>query len=224
MPLTLVKEISPSTSFALWHIDENLSDLCSMYPFAEGERIAYEAHKADSRKAEWLAARLALRVLMKKNGLEGQAIIKDEFGKPHIAQRTAHISISHTRHRGAAALSTKAPVGIDIELPGMQIQRVARKFLHASEAWARGDVEKLTQVWCAKEALYKLYGRRQLAFAEQLRVQEPLGEFPENGQIHANGLVSDYQLFYAQKDDLCLCIAYSEIMNLWQTVKPTEKI
>ena len=214
MALALVKEISPSTSFALWHIDENLSDLCSMYPFAEGERIAYEAYKADSRKAEWLAARLALRVLMKENGLEGRAIIKDEFGKPHIAYSTAHISISHTRHRGAAALSTKAPVGIDIELPGMQIQRVARKFLHASEAWARADVGKLTQVWCAKEALYKLHGRTQLAFAEQLRVQEPLGEFPENGQIHENGLVSNYQLFYTQKGDLCLCIAHSGITNV----------
>ena len=208
MPLTLVKEITPSTSFALWHIDEKLSDLYPMYPFAEGERIAYEVYKTDNRKAEWLAARLALRVLMKENGLEGRAIIKDEFGKPHIAQSTAYISISHTRHWGAAALSTKAPVGIDIELPKMKIQRVARKFLHADEAWAQADVGKLTQVWCAKEALYKLHGRKQLAFAEQLQVQKPLGEFPENGQIHENGLVSRYQLFYAQKDDLCLCIAH----------------
>lgn len=207
MALALVKEISPSTSFALWHINEELSDLHAMYPFAEGERLDYEAYKADSRKAEWLAARLALRVLMKKNGLEEGEIIKDEFGKPHIAQSTAHISISHTRHWGAAALST-TPVGIDIELPRMQIERIAPKFLHAGEAWARADVGKLTQVWCAKEALYKLHGKTQLSFAEQLRVQEPLGEFPENGQIHENGLVSNYQLFYTQKDDLCLCIAH----------------
>ena len=209
MALTLLKDITPSVSFAMWHINEKLSELHQMYPFTESDRLIYEAHKLDGRKAEWLAARLALRALMKDRKLEGRAIFKDEFGKPHIEHDAAHISISHTQHWGAAALSTKGPVGIDIEFPRDQIQRIARKFLHTREAqWAQGNAVKLTQVWCAKEALYKLHGRTQLIFAEQLYVQRPEREFPTTGFIREDGAEAQYNLYYEKVNGLFLSLAH----------------
>ena len=60
-----------------------------------------------------------------------------------------------------------------IETERAQIHRIAHKFLHESEAtWASGDGEKLTKIWTAKEALYKLHGRTQLIFAEQLVISD----------------------------------------------------
>ena len=141
MPLALIKDISTSVSYALWHIKEPLEEMAGMYPFTEADRQIFERHKVETKRAEWLAARLALRALMKDRGLEDQPIVKDDFGKPHIADNSAQISISHTKNWGAAALGTSGAVGIDIEYPRDQIQRIARKFLHQQEAtWAGNDL------------------------------------------------------------------------------------
>jgi len=210
MALACIKHINKSLSYALWHIEEPLSRLAALYPFTEADQKLLESHKVESRKAEWLSARLALRSLMQAHGLENLSIHKDSFGKPHLSEDKAFISISHTQNWGAAVLSTQSAVGIDIEYPRDQIQRIARKFLHPKEAqWTENDLGKLTQVWCAKEALYKLHGRTQLIFAEQLLIESPVGEFPSAGSIRENGSEEKYNLHYDWAEDLLLCLAFS---------------
>ena len=208
MSLAFIKDINPSVSYALWRIDEPLELMESLYAFSEADRELFKAHKIERRRAEWLAARLALKALMNAKGLPQQDIIKDEFGKPHVAQAQIEISISHTKNYGAAALSHTGAVGIDIEYPRDQIQRIARKFLHANEAnWAQNDQQRLTKVWCAKEALYKLHGRTQLIFAEQLRLSHEGGVLTR-GKICENGQEEEHPLHYDQIDQMHLCLAY----------------
>lgn len=209
MALACIKHINKSLSYALWHIEEPLSRLADLYPFTEADQILLDSHKVEIRKAEWLSARLALRALMQAHDLENLSIHKDAFGKPHLSEAKAHISISHTKNWGAAVLSTQTAVGIDIECPRDQIQRIARKFLHPNEAkWTQNDLGKLTQVWCAKEALYKLHGRTQLIFAEQLLIETPISEFPSAGLILENGSEERFSLHYDKTDDLNICVAY----------------
>ena len=104
------------------------------------------------------------------------------------------ISVSHAKGFGAAAINLQGEVGIDIETERAQIHRIAHKFLHESEAtWASGDGEKLTKIWTAKEALYKLHGRTQLIFAEQLVISDFTSAREVQGMILEKGHKSTYK-------------------------------
>jgi len=163
--------------------------------------------KIPSKRLEWLGARTALKFLVKEIGQF--YIYKDEFGKPHLKDTPIGISVSHAKNFGAAAINLQGEVGIDIETERAQIHRIAHKFLHDSEAaWASGDGEKLTKVWTAKEALYKLHGRTQLIFAEQLIVSDFSSGREVQGTILENGSRSTYKLTYKALDNVHLCCAY----------------
>lgn len=209
MPVTQITSLNPSVSFALWKIDESLDELTDLYPFTDADTDILNEQKVESRKMEWLSARLALKTLLDKHGLSPFNIVKDEFGKPHLAQSDIGISISHTKNYGAAIINTRGPAGIDIEFPRDQIQRIAHKFLHADEKlWVQEDMEKLTWIWSAKEALYKLHGRTQLTFATQLYIHQPLADFPEKGLIMENGQQDEFELSYCKHDELVVCLAF----------------
>lgn len=209
MPVAQITHLNTSVSFALWKIEESLEELSALYPFSEADTRILNEQKVASRKMEWLAARLALKALLDERELTTFSIVKDQFGKPHLAGSNTGISISHTKSFGAAIINTGGPAGIDIEYPRTQIQRIAHKFLHADEkAWAGDDMEKLTWVWSAKEALYKLHGRTQLTFATQLYVGQPEVDFPSRGSILENGLRDEFSLRYHQHDGLVTCLAF----------------
>lgn len=209
MPIAQVTDLSPSISFALWKIDESLDELMALYPFSEADTDILNEQKVPARKMEWLSARLALKTLLDRQDLSPFHIVKDEFGKPHLAGSNIQISISHTRNYGAAIINSTGPTGIDIEYPRRQIQRIAHKFLHNDEKlWAEDRVEKLTQIWSAKEALYKLHGRTQLTFATQLYIEKPASDFPTAGAILEDGQRDEFKLSYHQLDDLIICLAF----------------
>jgi phosphopantetheinyl transferase len=96
-------------------------------------------------------------------------------------------------------------VGIDIEQVHPRLHKVAHKFMNPREGGA--EVEKLSTDhlclhWCAKEALYKLYGRRNLDFREHIQVLQPpvghQGDF--RGRIRT-GLNENHYLLHAEKID-----------------------
>lgn len=209
MPVTQLTQLSPSISFALWKIDESLEEFMTLYPLSKADEGILNEQKVLTRKMEWLAARLALKSLLNAQNLGPLAIVKDEFGKPHLEGSHIHISISHTKGYGAAVINAEGPVGIDIEYPKPQIQRIAHKFLHSDEkAWAGDNVESLTQIWSAKEAMYKLHGRTQLTFSTQLYVEEPKSKHPTAGVIIENGQRDEFQLSYDQFDGIIICLAF----------------
>jgi len=98
-----------------------------------------------------------------------------ESGAPFfVAEGAPALSVSHTRLADghiAAAVYVGAPgVGIDIEVPGPRIARVAPRVFHAEEQRAcGGDALRLCAVWCTKEATWKARGPA-VSFAEDLRV------------------------------------------------------
>lgn len=209
MPVAKIIRLNSSVSFALWKIDESLEELVSLYPFSSADEHILNEQKVESRKMEWLAARLALKTLIEDRGLSPFSIVKDEFGKPHLAGNNVGISISHTKHYGAAIINTSGQAGIDIEYPRNQIQRIAHKFLHEDERhWAQNDMKKLTWVWSAKEALYKLHGRTQLTFATQLYIYPPGSLFPSKGAILENHQQDEFELCFHEFGDLVICLAF----------------
>lgn len=135
----------------------------------EQEELATITHPA--QRVEWLACRVAIRQLIEEQGATYQGLQKDEFGKPFLIGSNWHISLSHTSGWSAAILHKSKPVGIDIEPIREQFRRVVPRVLSADEiTHAANDPHRLAIYWCAKEALYKLYGKRQLTFREHLHV------------------------------------------------------
>ncbi len=125
-----------------------------------------------AQRIEWLACRMAVRQLVEGQGLAYAGLYKDAFGKPHLVGLPCSVSLSHTGGWAAAVLHRSRPVGIDIEPIRDQFQRVVPRVLSPSEiAHANGDSSRLAVYWCAKEALYKLYGKRHLTFREHLHVE-----------------------------------------------------
>lgn len=113
------------------------------------ELLAVALPEAPTRREAELAAERLL--------LPGLRVAHTPAGAPVLADDPArHISISHSRTHLAVALSTAGPVGIDIETPRPQLQRVAPRVLSAAELEAYGaEPDGLLRAWTLKEALYK---------------------------------------------------------------------
>ena len=206
MPLFLKADINPKVCFAIWKIEESEDELTQLYQPSLAESEVLASFKVEVKRKEWLSARLALKALFPNQLYE---VKKDQFGKPHLSFDGVEISISHAKNFGAAAYSLNGPIGIDIEHDRDQITRIAHKFLHPTEKpWAANQVDKLTQIWCAKEALYKLHGRTQLIFADQLVVGQPNLQQQASGQIIERGISSVFNVQWLKEEGLNCCLAY----------------
>ena len=149
--------------------DESTLEKDGLLTTVEREELATISHPA--QRIEWLACRVAIRQLVEAQGVSYKGLQKDEFGKPHLIDSPWSISLSHTTGWAAVVLHCTRPVGIDIEPIREQFRRVVPRVLSASEiTHAAGDPNRLAIYWCAKEALYKRYGKRQLTFREHLHI------------------------------------------------------
>ncbi|GAB4025713.1 4'-phosphopantetheinyl transferase family protein [Spirosoma koreense] len=158
--------------------DEPTLQLALQLTTPEEEELASISHPA--QRIEWMACRIAIRQLVEAQGVVYNGLQKDEFGKPYLIGLPWHMSLSHTTGWAAVALHRQRPIGIDIEPIREQFKRVVPRVLSESEvAHAGGDPNRLAVYWCAKEALYKLYGKRQLTFREHLHV-DPFADHDEH--------------------------------------------
>jgi phosphopantetheinyl transferase len=86
-----------------------------------------------------------------------------ETGKPFLVDRSAWISLSHTKTGVAAAVSDK-PIGIDLQTVVSYKERLARRACSESELQLLASLtdsardECFTRIWTAKEAMAKAQG------------------------------------------------------------------
>ncbi|MCY7411266.1 MAG: 4'-phosphopantetheinyl transferase superfamily protein [Chitinophagales bacterium] len=92
-------------------------------------------------------------------------------------------------------MSETQQVGIDIEKIDSKIERIKNKFLRDDElqiiSTAHATEHKFVY-WCAKESLYKWYGRKQLDFKEHLFI-EPF-EFAVEGKLRGEIRKNDFSV------------------------------
>lgn len=128
----------------------------------EVERM--QGFKHPQRRMEFSATRIL------RHQLFGAAHIHyDEHGAPSIEDE-GYISISHCEGAVGLALCPAYKIGLDLEKPRPNIAQLAPKFLSAHEKTVF-DIDsslELTKIWSAKEALYKLAGRKQIHFKTEL--------------------------------------------------------
>lgn len=178
MPLVHLKE-SSTPSVALWHITESEDELKSL---AVNEECPQDI-VSPLKRLEWLSGRILISSLAKQQGISYQGIVKDQFGKPFLKDNTHQISLSHSYPYVAAQIHVSHSVGIDIEQPKDKLLRIASRVLDDGELEDAGtDIVKHCIYWCAKEALYKIYGKRGLLFTNHLKVK-PF-QLQKKGELH----------------------------------------
>lgn len=152
-----------------------MTESACLYHFSlEGESSGLSAWLTDEERARaarfhfekdrshWIAARAGLRLLLAGwTGLEPcrVAIETEPAGKPFVAGRPVHFSLSHSGGQAAVVLSKFGPVGVDLEPLGRphKLADCLDTFCHPEERKDRSG-QALLRIWCAKEAYLKALG------------------------------------------------------------------
>ncbi len=214
MPIILQKKYEQAANLndihlAVWQITESHDELLAMLP----SEILTDAELANihhpQKQVEFFCSRLTIRFLANFLGIKYLGIKKDEFGKPYLVGSIWQMSLTHTSNYVAAVMHATHPLGMDMEMPSEKLRRVAHKFLSESEVIeANDDLEKLCIYWSAKEALYKLYGKRKVFFQENLYVYPfSKGASKIIGRLKINEIDEEYNIFVENINSYVLVVA-----------------
>lgn len=179
MPLVQIEKTPSSSCWALWRITEAERDLSDQIHIQDSipDDIVHPR-----KRIEFAAGRLLTKIVLDHLGLSFSGITKDSFGKPGLRDLPWRVSLSHSFPFAAVIVNEKRNPGIDVEQPTPKLLRIGSRVLHPSELNDAGvDVEKHCIYWCAKETLMKVHGKRNIVFAQNLRV-EPF-QMAQNGPL-----------------------------------------
>jgi phosphopantetheinyl transferase len=203
MPLQEITQISENCFLGLWKIEEEESDLLGLW--AMPVNSYFQSIAVEEKRKEWLASRILIKQLVNFSGQIFEGICKDSHQKPHLINNEAHISLSHTVGWAAAILDLEKPTGIDIEKTSERVGRIAPKFLDKRETLAsKGNLDEIMTYWCAKEALYKLNGKKGVIFNEQILVRKELDKNDFRGEVIQDGVSKSIQMKTIKKENFIL--------------------
>lgn len=213
MPLFYKKDINPTTSLAIWKIEESEAFFLEFVPL---KSTITHPHK----RLQHLAGRYLLQYLYSDFPIRSIQIA--DTRKPFLEDEKYHFSISHSGDYAAAIVSSTERTGIDIELIRPTVAKIAPKFLHQEEISQLIDKElndtnqmqsslllklsELTVHWCTKEAIFKWWGLGDVDFREMIRIDDSIlakegvikSRFIKNNSTHP--IIPLYKIF----DSLCL--------------------
>ena len=120
----------------------------------------------ERRRNEHLAWR---RVVRRELGRK-ISIGYNEVGAPVVDTPDTYISVAHGAGCVAVAISDSR-VGVDIERTDRDFGSVSSRYMTLAEQQLSADERWAAVVWTAKEALYKLYGRRGVELRGELQIE-----------------------------------------------------
>ncbi len=206
MSLKFTERINKHCEIGIWKIEESIDWFLSCLDLNEQEVEVFESFVNEHRKRQWLSYRRLFKEIVKDIPVN---VEYDEYHKPYIRNHKGNISVSHAGDYSAVILSDHHQVGIDIEKITHRIEKIACRFLSEEEEDFISESERLKYlyiIWGAKESLYKLYGKKNLDFQKQIRIQpfalDEQGEF--DGRILNGENSIQARLQYRFLDDYVL--------------------
>tara|TARA_R110002020_G_scaffold63170_2_gene168762 strand:+ start:139169 stop:139840 length:672 start_codon:yes stop_codon:yes gene_type:complete len=145
---------------------------------------------------------LSIRHLLAEAGYTDHDLFYDSAGKPHLKDGRK-ISITHSHEFTGIIIADFDEVGIDIELQRDKILAIASKFTPLEEYKTLANTEalirKLTIVWGAKEALYKIYAHPGLSFLHHIDIKDfSFADKGTTGTILFHGEESFYTIHFME--------------------------
>ncbi len=169
MPLYQTLNNKHDTRVFVWHITETEAGL----------RRGINLNKNSLNRLSIMSSSLhrkgflSIRHLLHAAGYTDQDLYYTDEGKPRLIGED-YISITHSFTFTAIILS-KRPVGIDVEMQRVKINKIAVKFIGSEREFVDSSpapTRALTIIWGAKESMYKLYGKRGLGFKAHCHVRD----------------------------------------------------
>jgi 4'-phosphopantetheinyl transferase len=207
MPLFFNKIVVNEIHLTVWEIKETLEELLSFFKFEPQTLERASNISNNQKKIEYLVGKICIQEACRLNGISFVGIHKDEYGKPHLTGSDYELSISHTVDYVGVVLRKFKPLGIDIEKPQQKMFKILNRLFSTEEVQAVGErLEMASLYWSGKEALYKLYGKRQVDFKNNLRLK-----YKDNqmfGSIIMPSFTSEHFFFIEKINQYFIVIAY----------------
>jgi len=212
--MPFLQEINPASGIraGIWQITETADELLAKIHLCNSEKKLYTTFRHELRKRQWLSCRVLLQHLLSPMT---SGIYYDSNGKPFLDSGSHNISISHAGEFAAVVCSKNGVVGIDIEKMKDRVERVKERFLQKNELDAlfpENRLEQLYVLWGGKEALYKLNGKPDLDFRNDIYIH-PFGYLCNTNHnckatLTFNDIQTNYTLYFQKVADYMLVVAY----------------
>lgn len=197
MPLYKTIKVNPDTILYIWKIEEPLQELSEDVGLTNHCQSRVDGMLSEIHKRGFMS----VRHLLKHAGYTDFDLFYDEKGKPHLKDGKC-ISITHSYHFSGIIIG-KNEVGIDIEKQRDKILKIANKFTPLREyrtlANDEAVIRKLTIVWGAKEAIYKIYSENGVSFLNHINVKDfQFEDAQTSATIYYQGKSSAYDVFFTE--------------------------
>jgi len=183
MPLVINQNISTNSLLKIWHINEHIDDIFFKTYLTKDEKIFFRNITNESRRLQWLICRMLI-----KDEINPETEVLYRINRqPYLSDSSIHISISHTKAYAAVIFSTEKLRGLDIEMCSNRLIRIKDKMSSIKELQSvrkEFEIEDLTTIWCAKEALFKKYGACIINFKDDIYID--LENTSDTGLIKAH--------------------------------------
>ena len=169
----------------VWKIEESL-DFFETFPASWSSPPV----ENPTKKLESTAVRHCLQQLSTE--FETLKLVQNDRNRPYFEDSEWHISLTHSYPYVAAACSMKKRIGIDLEKPGRNIEKIAPRFLNARE-WEKlkSQSNLLTLAWSAKESIYKAVGKPGLSFQKEIELSD-FNHNPCKAQVSSGEIIDIY--------------------------------
>jgi len=168
MPLYLHSYPNAHTQLLVWSIDEPKSVLSANVELTALSQQRLHSMKSDLHQRAFLSVRQLLLLL----GYTDADLYYDATGKPHLHDQK-FISISHS-HQLAVVIVSNQAVGVDVELIRDKVAKIGPKFCQSELLFLSPDltseIERLTVIWGAKEAVFKVVNQEGISFKDHIFV------------------------------------------------------
>jgi phosphopantetheinyl transferase len=198
MPLFQTIQCNETTKLLIWEITESFEELLNSVVLKEKTQKRLNGMKSQLHQRAFLS----VRMLIQEMGFTDHDLHYDEFGKPYFDCHN-FISITHSYHFAAIIISDET-VGIDMELQREKILRIADKFVDTEFNYLNPNVleeyiKKLTVIWGAKEAIFKIRNEKGISFKDHIQVEDfSLNESHTQASLHFDNLIKDFDVHYRE--------------------------
>ncbi len=157
-----------NSSIFVWKITEQINNFDN---FGRFDLETYQKLIHPTKQLEWIISRKLIEFGANSLGIKFSKIIKNEFGKLYFNDSDYHFSITHSKDLTAVIFNKKKLCGIDLEAETPRFLKVSPRVLSQNELEFVGeDLSKHCITWAAKEAIYKLHGKKNIDFKEHLKI------------------------------------------------------
>nr|WP_314896167.1 4'-phosphopantetheinyl transferase superfamily protein [uncultured Flavobacterium sp.] len=212
MPLFKTIYVNSTTQILVWKVTETYAELFGQVVLNDTNCIRLDGMKSEMHQRAFLS----VRKLLQETGHTDSDLYYDEFGKPHL-NGEKHISITHS-HNFSAIIISDETVGIDIELQREKIIRIADKFCDSEFQFLSRSfgtekkeeyIRKLTVIWGAKEAVFKIRNEKGISFKDHIKVNAFELEVKQTiAELHFDSLVKDFKIHFEEIENFTLVYAF----------------